>query len=155
MNLSATIHRTRLVEMLASSVGEEKSRVLVEEVLAEEGLSGSSLLTEAQARQALERIARLGGIAAVAARLASARLTVGRAPDMSVPADFDLIAQLTPALGRERAVEQVTAACRRLGLAPTQLTREQAGRVLEVLSAEGGLVGVTARFMKARLLLST
>jgi len=154
MNPPATVTRARLIDMLALSVGEEKSKALVDEALAEQGVAGGVPPTEPQARQALERIARLGGVAGAAARLALARLSVGAAPRPSTPAAFDLVAQLTPALGQERATEQVNAACRRLAVDPSRLTREQAGRVLEALSAEAGLVGVTARFAKARLLLS-
>ena len=44
--------------------------------------------------------------------------------------------------------------CRRLGLPEDRLDRDQAGALFEDLAQQAGLVGVTARFAKARLILA-
>lgn len=149
------IPRVRLVEMLASSVGNEKGKALVDEALAGVIDAGATLIPTPVAQAALARVAQRGGAVGAAARLATARLGVSGA-QTAAPASnaIDLTALLSSALGLDRASEQVAAACKRLALDPARLTREQAIRALEALSAEAGLVGISARFTKARLLLS-
>jgi hypothetical protein len=153
---SATfIPRARLVEMLASSVGNEKGKALVDEALAGVAAADATLIPTSVAQAALARVAQRGGAVGAAARLAAARLGVsGAQTGASSSSSIDLAAQLSSALGVERASEQVAAVCKRLALDPTRLSREQAIRALEALGAEAGLVGISARFTKARLLLS-
>ncbi|MCU0656502.1 MAG: hypothetical protein MUF64_15010 [Polyangiaceae bacterium] len=151
---SNQVNRQRLIEMLASSVGNEKSQSLVEEALAALGHPKDALIPVPVAQRALARIAGGGGLVGTAARLASARLSVPPpSRPTSLPPPIDVVGALASALGSERARELVGAACKRLSLDPAKLAREQALRVLEVLSAEPGLPGVSARFVRARLLL--
>lgn len=65
-----------------------------------------------------------------------------------------LLEYLAASLGQEKAEEVVNQATRELGLPMTgDYNREQTLRLLEHLAAMAGLVGVVARFTKARLIL--
>jgi hypothetical protein len=61
-----------------------------------------------------------------------------------------VIALLTPTLGLQKAEEVVGAALKRLGLKDGRLSPENHGAILEDLSHDPGLVGVTARFALSR-----
>ncbi len=65
----------------------------------------------------------------------------------------DLAEQLAASLGREKAEEAVVTAAERLGLQGDAYDRDQTLRILDLLAVESGLVGVVARFAKARVLL--
>jgi hypothetical protein len=60
---------------------------------------------------------------------------------------------LAPTLGEEKSEEVVLAALTRRQLPLDTLDQKQALTLLEDLAAQHGLVGVTARFAKARLIL--
>jgi hypothetical protein len=60
---------------------------------------------------------------------------------------------LAHTMGREKSVEAIGAGVRRLGLPEEHLDRDQAGALFEDLAGQEGLVGITARFAKARLIL--
>ncbi|MGH7282892.1 MAG: hypothetical protein ACRELY_15315 [Polyangiaceae bacterium] len=66
----------------------------------------------------------------------------------------ELIAFFTPSLGEEKARETVHGAIARLRFeGKTVFDRAQSLRLLEELAREEGIVGVAARFAKARILL--
>lgn len=67
----------------------------------------------------------------------------------------ELVALLSPALGAEKSRDAVEAVASRLALDPRRLTREHALAVLDELTKNDGIVGVVARFAKARFLLVT
>jgi hypothetical protein len=60
---------------------------------------------------------------------------------------------LAHTLGLEKAEEALITSARRLSLPHDKLDRDQASRVFEDLSQKDGLVGIAARFAKARMLL--
>lgn len=67
-----------------------------------------------------------------------------------------LVAFFSSSLGEEKAREIVHAALKRFGVLPSDLAeidRSKAIEILESLVGEPGIVGVTARFAKARILL--
>ena len=64
-----------------------------------------------------------------------------------------LVELLAPSVGQEKSEEAVRDAMSRLGFQGDELDAKQSLRVLELLATSGGIVGVTARFAKARLLL--
>jgi hypothetical protein len=70
----------------------------------------------------------------------------------TVSAD-EIAALLTNAMGADKAHEIVLGAVRRLGLTPERIDRAQAMALLDHLAAEPGVVGLCARFGKARLIL--
>lgn len=64
----------------------------------------------------------------------------------------ELAQLLSQNLGVEKATEIVRLACEQLG-SPPALTLEQALAVLEKIAESPGLVGITARFAKGRVIL--
>jgi hypothetical protein len=81
-----------------------------------------------------------------------------RAPSMppSAPTKVrvkDLTRMLAATLGDAKGEEIVRATLARLSLTEPEVTRDEALEVLEILAKEAGVVGVTARFAKARMLL--
>jgi hypothetical protein len=87
------------------------------------------------------------------------RRASGRRPAITLPATehriavHRLVELLAPSVGQEKSEEEVRDAMVRLGFEGDSLDARQSLRVLELLAATGGIVGVTARFAKARLLL--
>lgn len=71
----------------------------------------------------------------------------------STIATSTLVELLAPSLGEDAAQEVVERACETSGLTSMELTRDEALRVLEVVAEQPGLVGITARFAKSRVLL--
>jgi hypothetical protein len=65
----------------------------------------------------------------------------------------DVAALLSSALGTDKALELVAAAATRLGLPADRLDKAAAIALLDQLAAEPGVVGLCARFGKARLIL--
>ena len=66
----------------------------------------------------------------------------------------DIVAFFTPSLGDEKARETVHGALERLQFeGKTIFERNDALRLLEEMAREEGIVGVAARFAKARILL--
>ena len=66
----------------------------------------------------------------------------------------ELVAMLAESLGSEKALQAVTAGAATLGLVAADFDREEALRLLDHLAAEQGLVGIVARFAKARVILA-
>lgn len=67
---------------------------------------------------------------------------------------FELVSMLAESLGTEKALQAVTAGTAKLGLSTADFDREEALRLLDHLAAEAGLVGIVARFAKARVILA-
>jgi hypothetical protein len=65
----------------------------------------------------------------------------------------DLIPLLAPAIGVEKARETIESAAARLGVEAGTLSAEEALAVLDLLAKADGIIGVVARFAKARFLL--
>jgi hypothetical protein len=87
------------------------------------------------------------------------RRSSGRRPAINLPgserrvAVDRLVELLATSVGQEKSEEVVREAMTRLGFEGDELDGRQSLRVLELLATMGGIVGVTARFAKARLLL--
>lgn len=83
-----------------------------------------------------------------------------RAPSMppSSPSKVrvkDLMRMLAASVGDAKGEEVVKATLARLSLTESEVTRDEALEVLEILAKEAGVIGVTARFAKARMLLKS
>ena len=63
-----------------------------------------------------------------------------------------LVEMLAESLGAEKASQVVAEATARVGITANEYDREQALRLLEAMTMEPGLVGVVARFAKARVI---
>ena len=174
-----TVSIRSLIEMLAATLGWEKSAEVVNATAQRLGLS-AVVVTPAQASALLSELAKAPGMVGVTARFARSRMefsapqsspTSGRAsvvpqtppPEEAPPSSLksvtrsllmgELVALLASTVGQDRADEAVLEAVRRLGLPTRSLSRDQALAVLDDLAARPGLVGVTARFAKARAIL--
>ena len=167
-----------LAAMLAPTLGQEKSEELLRGAAAELGLAGPSL----EPRHALALVERLGalpGMVGVAARfvrtryLEKARASSSRAPSLGRPPTptallppspvatamratvtrHALAHLLAPSLGEEKGDELVAATARRLSFGVEAFEKAQALAIFDALSEMPGIVGVAARFSKARVVL--
>jgi hypothetical protein len=67
---------------------------------------------------------------------------------------MQLVGYLSESLGDAKATEVVSSTAAQMGLGLIDYDREQTLRILERLADEPGLVGIVARFAKARAILS-
>ena len=143
-----------LVELLSVSLGMERSESLVRGAMVRLGLTepgdgGARELEAGQVEQILEAIGAAGGMASVAARFArqKARSLSVRHPLERIPAAViaDLLA---PTLGEQRSVEVLAEALDGDRDLERGLDRQEAFRVLAVLAARPGILGVAARFAR-------
>jgi hypothetical protein len=165
-----TISKDELTKLLAPSLGQEKSDEVVLATARSLGFS-PPFFSAAEVRSLFETLSKAEGLIGVVARFAVSRGDVDvlveraltqstrnpRAQDPSSTklrvAAVDLLPLLAPALGTEKARDAVTTTAHRLRLNPQSLTRDQALSVLDELACTEGIVGVVARFAKARFLL--
>lgn len=173
-----TVSIRSLIEMLAATLGWEKSADVVNAAAQRLGLP-MVVITPSQATALLSELALAPGMVGVTARFARSRMefscppsspssgrssiTPQTAGDESPPSSpksrartlliGELVALLATTVGRDRAEEAILEAVRRLGLPTRALTREQTLAVLDDLASRAGLVAVTARFAKARAIL--
>ena len=179
MPVSGRIPLLELVALLAPTLGQEKSHEVVEDIARVLGIVGDPI-EPAVAVRLLDAMGKETGMVGVAARFALQRFEsrpgasekaddpddapassgprrVGVVRHLSVPKRtverYRLVALLAPTLGQEKAEEVVLGSLRVLGLPEDRLDQRQALSILEQLAAVPGLVGVTARFAKARLIL--
>lgn len=157
--------------LLSGTVGWEKSTEAVSQAIQRLGLDGQRL-DERDVTDVLDVLAGTGGIVGVTARFVRSRplpfrpdapvvepapvertATVPKAPARLARAQ--LVALLAPTVGVEKAEEVLSHACKQLGLGEATFSLPEAHRVFEALASHDGLVGVTARFAKARLSLQS
>jgi hypothetical protein len=193
---NAVISMSSIAELLAPTLGCEKSAEVVEGAALRLGFSPEALRAD-QALAMLDELARTPGMVGIAARFARSRLdaqraslppaaeppsrrypgqrsTMGETPKpppqastLSPPgtgpvssrsvvttiSTRDVAALLSSAMGMDKALEIVTTTSDRLGLSPDHLDKTQAIALLDQLAGEPGMVGLCARFGKARLIL--
>jgi aspartokinase len=160
-----------VVARLAPTIGSEKSREVV--------ASAVRTLGSFDADAVLKVLEEQAGIVGLAARFARTRMPKRAASSMPHPVVHSgsqgpdpnptqpgseqgqkrtircqaIIDLLASTLGEEASVELVHAALRRLGIEGEELDSRDAMRLLEAIAAVPGLVGITARFAKARVIL--
>jgi hypothetical protein len=161
---SRTIAKDEIAVLLSPALGQEKSDEVVVSAARRLGLAGKTFTAD-EARAIFDRLAEEEGFVGVVARLAISRgdvdTLVAKAPSSRrVRVDtpprsrrVDLVPLLAPALGAAKARETIEAAAQKLGLDPDALDRDAALAVFDELSANEGIVGVVARFAKARFVL--
>jgi len=108
------------------------------------------------ARYALSRV---GGGSRSGMKAVSVPPSSGAPPDSSAAARLtatvpvhEVIAHLATMMGAEKSEATVLAALKRLDLPRERLDREQAGRMLDDLGRQEGLVGITVRFVRPKIL---
>jgi hypothetical protein len=170
----------RVVDLLAPALGKEKSHELIESRAEFLGYMKDRLNVE-QALQIIASLASEPGIVGVSARFAKTRLTTQEkarpmqawlsAPPQAEPSaepppqptisdatstsitSKEIAVLLAASLGTEKSVEVVNATMARLSIAPGAIEMAQAQSILNLISKSPGIVGVAARFAKARLFL--
>jgi hypothetical protein len=165
-----TISKDELTKLLAAALGQEKSEEVVVSTARSLGLTPPNF-SAAEVQALFAMLSKADGLIGVVARFAVSRGDVDtlverartessrnlRASDPSSAklriTAVDLLPLLAPALGTEKARDAVTTTAQRMRLDPQNLSREQALGVLDALAESDGIVGVVARFAKARFLL--
>lgn len=165
-----TIAKDELVKLLASALGQEKSEEVVAATSRTLGFGGPSY-SATEIRSLFDAVSKADGLIGVVARFAVSRGDVDALVEKALSAStrnprtrettsgsvhiaaIDLLPLLAPALGTEKARDAVTTGAQRLRFDPQSLSREQALAVLDDLAHSDGIVGVVARFAKARFLL--
>ena len=154
---------------LAPVLGNEQALAMVQTAVQHIGHRGD-MLVAAQQRAVLAWLGEQPGVIGAAARHllrqfdtranAAATAPVRSVPPMAAPAALgtsvsraDLTAAFERAVGTERAREIIDKACHARGVAGERIPTEDAATVLEDLARVPGMVGVLARFAKARFAL--
>jgi len=180
--IPTTISATRLMELLAPTLGWEKSSEVVSVALARRGLSHGDLSIE-DALVTLDHLTQSPGMVGIAARYAATRLGALRPagavvegappPPSSSPGQRpsspehpsssrtrpstvdlrDVVELFAGAMSPEQSEAAVLGAARHLRLPKDRLDKAQALSLVDHLAAEPGVVGLCARFAKARLIL--
>lgn len=162
----ATVSTTKLIELLAPTLGPEKSADVVALALSRRRLARGDLQV-ADALVLLDDLAQSPGMVGIAARYAIPRVQSGSGP-ASGPASSEapsssrtraltielreIVELFSAVVGRAKSEEVVASGAQKLGLG-ARLDRTQALSLVELLAAEPGMVGLCARFAKARLIL--
>jgi hypothetical protein len=159
-----------IVALLSPTLGLERSRELVRGALDDLKIPREDLSFD-EATRVLDHLGQAAGVVGSVARFAKVRLTLrdanrlgsdtlgqDRPPDSSAPVSGAvnpsvLTALLAPTVGHERSAEVVLETIHRMGYPTDRLTLQQGLDVLEHLAHLEGLVGVAARFAKARLIM--
>ena len=150
---------SEIVALLSPTLGQEKSRDVVEQALRQLGV-GDGDVPPRTATAVLDLLAPTPGLIGVAARFARLRGPFQGPSSIAPPAPGpsaarrpcpDIVSLLAQSLGQEKSVEVVTAACQKLGLWNRE-DESTAILVLDELARAPGPVGVVARFVKMRLM---
>ncbi|MDB5214937.1 MAG: hypothetical protein JWO86_2864 [Myxococcaceae bacterium] len=181
MSADRPITRQDIAVLLASALGQDKSDEVVATAARAAGIMRSAYVAD-DIRSIFDRLVKAEGLVGVVARFAVSRGDVERliarvpkqvsAPQVGRP-DFGAAAQaqspqsvapavaidimhlIVPALGTEKAREAIEQAAARRGVdIATGLSYNGALAVLDEMTKVEGIVGVVARFAKARFLLN-
>jgi len=182
MSADRPITKDDIVVLLASAIGQDKSEEVVASAARAAAISRNAYAAE-DIRAIFDRLVKSDGLVGVVARFAVSRGDVDKlvarvpkavvrpraesgdrssspheaASPQSPPPSLaiDLMPLIVPALGTEKAREAIEHAAARRGVDMTGgLTYAGALIVLDELTKVEGIVGVVARFAKARFLLN-
>jgi len=168
----------RVVDLLSPALGTEKSTELVVGAARELKLNANHL-TLARTLEILMALAVAPGVIGVSARFARTRLlgrknknssgphartdaaTLPPEPPAKIKATVEgsrvesseLVELLAHTVGTEKAWQLVGAVMAEFGIMNTSLDRDQALGLLDALARAQGVVGIAARFAKARMIL--
>ena len=180
MSAGQTISKEDISVLLASALGQDKSGEIVTSTAKALGITRTAFTPE-DVRAIFDVLVKAEGLVGVVARFAVSRRDVERLvlqgsfepptrklarPDFSdagaagVPppapkATFEIAPLIAPALGNEKAREAIEAAAALHGVdVAAGLSYASALLVLDEMTTAPGIVGVVARFAKARFLLN-
>ena len=181
MSADRPVTKEDVAVLLTSALGQDKSDEVVSTAARSLGFVRGTFSGE-EIRAIFERLVKSEGLVGVVARFAVSRgdvdELVARAPQRTdaltarrlhfeaggrplggasspSPASIDLMPLLAPALGAEKARDAIVAAAARRGVdIAAGLSQSGALEVLDEMARIEGIVGVVARFAKARFLLN-
>ena len=179
MSADRPITKQDLAVLLASALGQDKSdeviattaktlgitlpgfrgedvRAIFDKLVEAEGLVGV-VARFAVSRGDVEKLIAKGAQAAAPQPIGRAEVHVGRAHSgtPTLAPTVDIMHLIAPALGAEKARDAIEAAAARRGVdVATGLSHTGALAVLDEMTKVEGIVGVVARFAKARFLLN-
>ena len=183
MSADRPITRQDIAVLLASALGQDKSDEVVATAARAAGISRTAYLSD-DIRGIFDRLVMAEGLVGVVARFAVSRGDVERLiarvpkeawapqvgrpnfgaaaqqsaqsmPSMPPSVAIDIMHLIVPALGTEKAREAIEQAAARRGVdIATGLSYNGALAVLDEMTKVEGIVGVVARFAKARFLLN-
>jgi hypothetical protein len=158
--------RDEIIRALAGIVGDEAATRMVDRVRDE---LPEDVTTEQERAQILVKLSGHEGAVGVAVRLLL-RKKRGSTTLQGIPATVPppetpqraesvphnrerLITLMASSIGREKAAAVITSAMKDLRIPGDRFTREDALATLDAIATEPGLIGIVARFAKARALL--
>lgn len=182
MSADRPITKDDIAVLLASALGQDKSDEVVVSAARAAGISRAAYLAD-DIRAIFDRLIKADGLVGVVARFAVSRgdvekliarvpkpVSKGQAGGHDVPSSardassphsmppsvaIDLMHLIVPALGTEKARDAIEHAAARRGVdMSTGLTYNGALTILDEMTKIEGIVGVVARFAKARFLLN-
>ena len=178
MSAERPVTKEDVAVLLASALGQDKSDEVVSTAARALGFVRGNFSGE-EIRAIFDQLVKAEGLVGVVARFAVSRgdvdklmarapqridaqtigrphFQVGRSTGGPAPApNVDLMPLLAPALGAEKARDAIEAAAARCGVdIATGLSQAGALAVLDEMARIEGIVGVVARFAKARFLLN-
>ena len=181
MSADQPITKDDIAVLLASALGQDKSDEVVVSAARAAGISRSAYLGD-DIREIFDRLVKAEGLVGVVARFAVSRGDVEKliarvpkpppkkpgagqdaasnareaSPHSTPPSvAIDLMHLIVPALGTEKARDAIQQAAARRGVDMSAgLTYNSALTVLDEMTKVDGIVGVVARFAKARFLLN-
>ena len=181
MSADRPVSKEDVAVLLASALGQEKSHEVVATAARSLGITRAGF-TGDDVRAIFDALVKAEGLVGVVARFAVSRGDVHklvarasahdesalaarpepRSPGKSgadrppsIPATVDIVHLIAPALGAEKARDAIEAAAGRRGIDTSRgLSHDAALSVLDELTKVEGIVGVVARFAKARFLLN-
>ena len=172
MSSDSPISSEHVAVLLASALGQDKSDEIVATTVRALGITRATYTGE-DVRAIFERLAKSEGLVGVVARFAVSRgdveklavradalappshRSVGGPVPETLPPTVDIMHLLAPALGTEKARDAIEAAAARRGVDTSKgLSHAVALAVLDEMTTVEGIVGVVARFAKARFLLN-
>lgn len=175
MSADRPITREDIAVLLASALGQDKSDEVVASAARAAGISRTSYVAD-DIRGIFDKLVKAEGLVGVVARFAVSRGDVEKliarvpkqasapqragaatAAPQSVPPSvaIDIMHLIVPALGTEKAHEAIEHAAAKRGVdLASGLSYNGALAVLDEMTKVEGIVGVVARFAKARFLLN-
>jgi hypothetical protein len=180
MSADRPITRQDIAVLLAPALGQDKSDEVVASAARAAGITRTSYLSD-DIRGIFDRLVKAEGLVGVVARFAVSRgdveRIIARVPKQATAVQFgrpdfgaaphsspqsvppsvaiDIMHLIVPALGTEKARQAIEQAAARRGVdIATGLSYNGALAVLDEMTKVEGIVGVVARFAKARFLLN-